>query len=73
MKASRVTDNDCDEECGLVFHTWDLIDIYVFTVSHKNIMLLTHVGQTLYSMQSRRQWTVWSDGIKYREFFLFLF
>ena len=31
-------------------------------------MLLTHVGQMLYSMQSRRQWTVWIDGIKYREF-----
>ena len=41
---------------------------YVFTVSHKNIMLLTLVGQMLYSMQSRRQWTVWSDGIKYRDF-----
>ena len=46
---------------------------HVFTVSHKNIMLLTHVGQMLYSMQSRRQWTVWSDGIKYRELFFFLF
>ena len=27
---------------------------YVFTVSHKNIMLLTHVGQMLYSMETRR-------------------
>ena len=44
-------------------------DSYVFTVSHTNIMLLTNVGQMLYSMQSRRQCTVWSDGIKYREFF----
>ena len=49
---------------------------YVFTVYstvHKHIMLLTHVGKMLYSMQSRRQWTVglWSDEIKYRDRFLF--
>ena len=32
-KASRVTDNDCDEERGLVFHTWDLIDILLCVYS----------------------------------------
>jgi hypothetical protein len=31
---------------------------YVFTVSHKNIMLLTHVGQMLYSCAVSGQYGV---------------
>ena len=34
-------------------------------------MLLTHVGQMLYSMQSCRQWTVGVTGLNIEIFFYF--